>query len=173
MIPCRQFSQSAKEQSCAAEKGRCVLFLFTFVVFFIPATAKFISAIGNAPLVHSKDGLFGVTYRVLFLVTAIWEYFVAALMVARVSCVIKLWSIWYTSFAILLYRAIKRFAHISEPCPCLGGLSSLIPVKYGTIDIFLFSLGLFLFVFSSKMLIDLYRQTEVINGNTYSDLAKK
>ena len=126
-------------------KGVPRLYIFS-VAWILLATslAKIYSAGGTARVLDLIDALLPITNRqTLWLVGLIEMAIVFALLLGRNEPV-KLTCIAWLGCNFALYRLGVMFLTVNKPCPCLGSITEMLPLKPATIDLILQTVVLYL-----------------------------
>ena len=124
----------------ASGKDKAVKWMRWFVltagmILLATGLMKILSAFGHAGILGLTDPIFGISFRYLMLLVGSLELIVSGICLCGrypvSQCVVVAWL----ATCFLLYRFAFRFIDWSAPCPCLGTLTSAIPISPRAIDI--------------------------------------
>jgi hypothetical protein len=104
------------------------------VILAISATAKIVSAFGNAGVLASPDPVFKVAYRYVFLAVGTVELIVAILSFASKRIRSLLLLIAWVATCCAVYRFGLILIQYEKPCICLGTLTEALHISPGSAD---------------------------------------
>jgi hypothetical protein len=117
-----------------------------FVLLFLTALAKLLSAFGSQPILDLQDPILLLNNRNLLMVVSIFELAIGFLLISGSDPKFGLTASAALSTGFFIYRFTSWWFHVPEPCPCLGTIGGHLPVSRELIDIFLTMMLLYMLV---------------------------
>ncbi len=105
----------------AAFVAHCCLTPLTAVLFFLVGGAKLLSAfgfVGSAKSLSVPDPVFGIPFWLLMVWAGTAEVAAAVFCLLSKIRLHRVYSLFWLTLALLLYRTMYWFSTPGEPCPC-------------------------------------------------------
>jgi hypothetical protein len=110
------------------------------------ALAKLVSAFGEARILLLPDPLLPASNRQVLIGAALVEICVAGYLMYGVSAKLKYFLTGWLASCFILYRVFIWELAPAKPCPCLGTITSQIPISPRIIDFLLKVIIIYMFV---------------------------
>lgn len=123
------------------------------IILAVTALAKIVSAFGDAAILRTDDQLLGIPLRVLLLIVALIEGFIAVLCFLPTRRLFQVEFIAWLTSLFALYRLGLVWIGYEKPCNCLGNLTDALHVSPVYADYVMKSALIFLLVGSYSILI--------------------
>jgi hypothetical protein len=131
---CNSLTPTSNEQRQGATKASRIYILTVGIFLIVVSSAKLWSTFGTAGILTTEDPVFGISFRVLLVVAAVFELAIGLVCLWHSNPVVPAALTAWFGLSVLIYRVGMFMAGWEKPCPCLGSLTDALHLSPSTAE---------------------------------------